>query len=137
MIAGGATLALTGGTVAYGSGLAVQGTLDLDSGTLAGSGRITNTGTVTNTGIGSFSVTTPLDNQGTVRVDSGTLVLTGGGNHTGQFVTAGSTTLDFDGGIHRFADGAGFTGNGSFDGGGTLHQWTGRGDLGGYDGNLP
>ena len=126
VIATGARLALEGGTASFGSGLAVQGTLELSSGALGGSGRITNTGTVSKTGAGAFTLTTPLDNQGTVDVVAGTLVLTGGGIHTGQFVAGNGSTLDFEGGTHQFANGAEFSGEGRFEGGGTL-QITGTG----------
>ena len=69
---------------------------------------------------GSFTLTTPMDNQGTVSAAAGTLVMAGGGNHSGQFIANSSANLDFDAGTHQFANGAVFSGTGTFDGGGTL-----------------
>jgi hypothetical protein len=119
-VAAGATLAVAGGNVTYGSQLGVLGTLALSSGALGGAGPINNSGAITKSGTGVFTLAQAVNNSGTVSTVAGTLRLTGGGTHTGGFDTTAGATTDFQAGAHSFGDGAVFSGPGSFDGGGTL-----------------
>ena len=120
-VAGGATLAVSGGTLGNSGLLQVQGTLALSGGSVTGAGTVGLTGVLDKTGSGTVALANTLNNSGAVQVNGGTLSLTGGGTHSGTFAAAATGTVDFQGGNHNFADGAVFSGPGSFDGGGILN----------------
>ena len=117
----GSALNLSGGTLVNSGTLKMMGNVTMENGSLGGPGPIELTGVLTKTGSSAALFNQVFDNRGSVQVLAGGMTLSGGGNHTGTFLASAGALVDFDSGLHTFANGSSLEGSGQFDGGGTLN----------------